>query len=84
VPVRHTKAARNPTGNLVFVVETDPRPTPYNSGIPWDSWLEYWLGCVSRATDLVKGQAGFEFFFMVEIGSCPPHKIFQDFSAIPT
>jgi len=55
VPVRHTKAVRNPTGfphynfrnptgNLVFVVETDPRPTPYNSGIPRDSWLEYWLG----------------------------------------
>jgi len=59
VPVRHTNSPRNPRGfprynfrnprgNLVFVVETDPRPTPYNSGIPGDSWVAYWLGLEIR------------------------------------
>jgi len=60
VPVRHTNFPRNPRGfprynfrnprgNLVFVVETDPRPTPYNSGIPGDSWVAYWLGAAVSA-----------------------------------
>jgi hypothetical protein len=35
------------------------------------------LGCVSRATDLDYGQPSSEFFFMVEISTCPPHKISQ-------
>ena len=42
------------------------------------------LGCVSRATALDYGQPSSEFFFMVEIGACPSHKMSQKSSVIPT
>ena len=42
------------------------------------------LGYVSKVMDLDKGQPGYEFFFVVEIGACPPHKFSQESEGIPT
>ena len=55
VPVRHTKPPRTPagfprynfrtsTGNLFLMVETDPRPPPYNTELPREFCLAYWIG----------------------------------------
>jgi hypothetical protein len=55
VPVRHTKPPRTPagfprynfrtsTGNLFLMVETDPRPPPYNAELPREFCLAYWIG----------------------------------------
>ena len=64
-PVRHTKSFRSWTrfprynfrswtGNLFFVVKTDPRPTPYSSVITRNYSLAFWIGTRTDLQDITR------------------------------
>jgi hypothetical protein len=63
--------------NMLFLVEEEVRT--HDSGFKLSGF-----GWASKAMDVDQGQPGFEFFLVVEIDACPPHKISQESEGIPT